>query len=688
MTDPVAGAVRIVAGFDSAYLEETLNKATRKAKEGGSKIKGAFAKGFHGFSDELRGELDGIAGQVPILGGQVTALGGMFGAVAVGGLAAFTLGLAKANEAMQWGDALSENAALIGVTAEALQEYHYMADEAGVSIEDMDASLKTLNGTLGAMKTGIGDAKLKKVFEALGITRADLMPLRDASELLPILADKISQLGTQAEQAQVANKLGIGPLLPLLQQGAGAMERMAQEARDMGLIISNETVAALSDAQRKAEKASQVIDTQLRVAFANLAPMITGATENLAGFTKGLNDALTKYNEFNNKKGIFDNKVWYAKKFLEEGVGMGLSGQALREYKNRRLEQMAAGGDDPYAREDSRSAKAEAAGYQPPKDGLPKNPPDTASELDKKSGTSKTLTDAEKEAQRLARMKAIQGQMDTLNRAYDGGKLSAENYAVAMDRLDQAYGKLAGDIRQNAGLSNDLMLDGSMESFRTLAQLFQGVSAATAEVNNQLELTPGFIDPIIQKQDQVKGIVSDVAADLIYGFAQASDDAESMGDVVLGVLRKWLIQWGIMKAAGFLGLDLQNGGLKSGGRLDKVVTSILDKIPSFRDGRKDVGSSASLLDKLPGYATGTLRAPGGLSWVGEKGPELVNLPRGAQVFPADVSRAMTQADGALRVQVVKGDLFDVIVDRRAGNVARRQLPGQMGALNKLGTTRA
>lgn len=38
---------------------------------------------------------------------------------------------------------------------------------------------------------------------------------------------------------------------------------------------------------------------------------------------------------------------------------------------------------------------------------------------------------------------------------------------------------------------------------------------------------------------------------------------------------------------------------------------------------------------FPKYATGTDYHPGGLAWVGEEGPELVNLPRGSQVIPND-----------------------------------------------------
>lgn len=42
--------------------------------------------------------------------------------------------------------------------------------------------------------------------------------------------------------------------------------------------------------------------------------------------------------------------------------------------------------------------------------------------------------------------------------------------------------------------------------------------------------------------------------------------------------------------------------------------------------------------KLPGFATGTPYAPGGLAMVGERGPELVNLPRGSQVLNANQTR--------------------------------------------------
>ena len=43
-------------------------------------------------------------------------------------------------------------------------------------------------------------------------------------------------------------------------------------------------------------------------------------------------------------------------------------------------------------------------------------------------------------------------------------------------------------------------------------------------------------------------------------------------------------------------------------------------------------ATAERLNKVPGYASGTSFHPGGLAMVGESGPEIVNLPRGTQVY--------------------------------------------------------
>ena len=57
---------------------------------------------------------------------------------------------------------------------------------------------------------------------------------------------------------------------------------------------------------------------------------------------------------------------------------------------------------------------------------------------------------------------------------------------------------------------------------------------------------------------------------------------------------------------------------------------------------------------------------GGLALVGERGPELVNLPRGSQVVPNHELRGMS---GSARVEVVPSPYFDVRVDGRIAGAA-------------------
>ncbi len=84
---------------------------------------------------------------------------------------------------------------------------------------------------------------------------------------------------------------------------------------------------------------------------------------------------------------------------------------------------------------------------------------------------------------------------------------------------------------------------------------------------------------------------------------------------------------------------------------------------------------------VPGFAVGTNYAPGGMALVGEKGPELVNLPRGSQVKTnAETQRIMSQPSQTINIQQVvltTGDavrsFFDV-TDRDAQAVSMGLTP--------------
>ncbi len=60
---------------------------------------------------------------------------------------------------------------------------------------------------------------------------------------------------------------------------------------------------------------------------------------------------------------------------------------------------------------------------------------------------------------------------------------------------------------------------------------------------------------------------------------------------------------------------------------------LADKAGAALNSLKNIPGVGGLLSSIPGFAEGTNYAPGGLALVGEKGPELVRLPGGSQVFP-------------------------------------------------------
>lgn len=80
----------------------------------------------------------------------------------------------------------------------------------------------------------------------------------------------------------------------------------------------------------------------------------------------------------------------------------------------------------------------------------------------------------------------------------------------------------------------------------------------------------------------------------------------------------------------------------------------------------------SLLSKRSAFATGTTFAPGGMALVGERGPELVNIPRGAQVIPAAQTASMIGGRNSVEVfGVLRGqDIY--FSNKKYGQTYNRQ----------------
>jgi tape measure domain-containing protein len=82
-------------------------------------------------------------------------------------------------------------------------------------------------------------------------------------------------------------------------------------------------------------------------------------------------------------------------------------------------------------------------------------------------------------------------------------------------------------------------------------------------------------------------------------------------------------------------------------RMPKALTDIMDKMKGLSN---VPGLGNFFKGKIPGFANGVRNFSGGLAVVGERGPELVNLPKGADVFTNEESRRMTSGGGGITIE--------------------------------------
>jgi hypothetical protein len=122
-----------------------------------------------------------------------------------------------------------------------------------------------------------------------------------------------------------------------------------------------------------------------------------------------------------------------------------------------------------------------------------------------------------------------------------------------------------------------------------------------------------------------------------------------------------------------------------------IFGGLLSSLAGLLGGASSLAPAVSPIPVPRPFASGTSYAPGGLSLVGEQGPELVNLPRGAQVVPSgQTAAALGGGGGEVAVLVtVDGGAIQALVQHVSGNVTasaisaydKTVLPGSVKRIN-------
>jgi len=227
--------------------------------------------------DGVNKDIDGLKGKL------ATGLGTAAKTVGVGllaaGTAAIGMGVASVKSFAETGDQLQKLAIKTGFSTEALSELKYAADLSGSSIEGIQTSVRKMQMTI--VDAGDGMSTATDAFDKLGLSIEDISkmtPEEQFSAITSALADITDPTQKAALSMDIFGKSGTD-LLPMLEGGAEGLNAMRQEAKDLGLVMSQEdadAAAEFNDSLTKIQGAFSGLMNQIaRGVLPALKPLIT-----------------------------------------------------------------------------------------------------------------------------------------------------------------------------------------------------------------------------------------------------------------------------------------------------------------------------------------------------------------------------------------------------------------------------
>lgn len=307
------------AGASGSKFQQAMEKikdSITKAKEEGTGVKGIFAKIKESFADgkgEAVGLGDAIGGAADKLGiqlpeGASKALNSLNGisagtAAAVTGFAAVAAAIVKTEkalidmtkEAAEGAKEITTFASITGQSAQQVQQMQYASEKLGVSYDRVRDSLKEITNKMQEAENGSEDTAA--AFKKLGVDLRDSASgeLRDAQDVFLDVIDALGEVGNQSERDAIAMDLmseSAQELNPMIEAGRETIQQYAQAASDMGLVLEEDELKALTEVQSAfydLEQQQKATKNQLAAEF---APYLTSFYSDMAEATRAFGQTL------------------------------------------------------------------------------------------------------------------------------------------------------------------------------------------------------------------------------------------------------------------------------------------------------------------------------------------------------------------------------------------------------------
>lgn len=195
-----------------------------------------------------------------------------------------------ATESSNFADDLATLATQTGINTQKLQEYQYAARFVDTEVSTITGSLVKLTNNMASTSESVTSA-----FDKLKIsTRDSNQHLRDSETVFWEVIDALGKVANETERDQLAMTIfgkSAQQLNPLIQAGAQEWNKYAQEAQNMGLIVSEEGVGALGSFNDSLQR----IDASIEAAKNQLSAALAPAFETLANAVSQTVQEFTKW---------------------------------------------------------------------------------------------------------------------------------------------------------------------------------------------------------------------------------------------------------------------------------------------------------------------------------------------------------------------------------------------------------
>ena len=269
---------------------------------------------------------------------------------------------------------------------------------------------------------------------------------------------------------------------------------------------------------------------------------------------------------------------------------------------------------------------------------------------------------------------------------FEGLLLAVQNMWVALQPILEAFGQLIGAVVAVASVLAVNLLAQAFTNFGTVAgavldQITLTINTFAALITQVVTLVTALVAGDWQtawsSAQSIVGIfegyftgtfenLRTIATTMITAITKAvTDTLSDMGvdteGIMTGISTWWTSVWdGLMEKVQPV-IDMV-------GEFRKALEGFAEWVSGFSIPNPFDGWSMPSLPSLPNpfgtpgsNARGTNWWPGGLSWVGERGPELVDLPRGARVYDAQTSQGMAGRTFNINVPVQNlGSQLDMV----------------------------